>query len=320
MGYVIEDLLSEFSSSPFKGPIPYSLQYSHHAKAFHLLTICATHGDEVGSIPSALTHFKAFTAGKTPFKGQWTLIWGNPEASKIRKRFVQKDLNRLYGRLEDTSLEGCRALEISHIIKGANLFVDFHQTIMPTLIPFYSLRFNKNSYHLARALGKVNVLLSHSPLEENHKDVKTQVDFASLYNIPAVTVELGVKGFHKSSQELANHLFYRLLEIASSCCETIRLEDILARYAFENPNISIFECVHREPFLHPDMGLNKGWKNFAPVQKDEVIGYRDASTPLVAPQKGVMIFPKYPQRNEQGQAEGSLPGHLYVLADVQKSH
>ena len=320
MGYVVEELLSEFSNSPFQGPIPYSLQHSHQAQAFHLLTICATHGDEVGSIPSALTHFKDFTAGKTPFKGQWTLIWGHPEASQIRKRFVQKDLNRLYGRLEDTSLEGRRALEISDVIKEADLFVDFHQTIMPTLVPFYSLRWNKNSYHLARALGKVNVLLSQPPLEKNSKNVKTQVDFASLYDIPAVTVELGVKGFHKSSQELADHHFGRLLEIASSCGETISLEDVLARYAFKNPDMSIFECIHRETFLNTDMGLNKGWKNFAPVQKGEEVGYKDANHSLVAPQNGVIIFPKYPPRNEQGQVDGPLPEYLYVLADVQKNH
>ena len=325
MGYVVEDLLETFSTSPFKGPIPYSLQYSYQQSPYHILTICACHGDEVGSLPSALKYFQAFTSGQTNFNGKWTLVWGNPQASQIRKRFVQKDLNRLYGHLDDSSLEGQRAFEVSKVIKEADLFVDFHQTIMPTFTSFCILRWNTHSYHLARALGKVHVLLFHPAisLDKNpQQQVKTQVDFASLHGIPCVTVELGVKGFNKSSQSLADHLFHRLLEIASLMDQPSKeaRQNILAQKALENPKLSVFECIYKEPFASPEMGLNVGWKNFAPLQKGEVIGYRDKKTPLLAPQDGVMIFPKYPQRNKDGQAQQPLPENLYLLAQTTQIH
>ena len=54
MGYTVEDLLEQFTNSSFQGPISYSLQHDYQDSACHLLTICATHGDEFGSLPSAL--------------------------------------------------------------------------------------------------------------------------------------------------------------------------------------------------------------------------------------------------------------------------
>ena len=178
MGYIVEDLLEEFTNSDFQGPIPYSLQHGYQDSAYHLLTICATHGDEIGSLPSALKFFKAFTEEKTIFKGKWTLIWGNPEASKLRQRFVEQDLNRVYGQLNGTSLECKRAKQISPLIKKATFFVDFHQTIMPTLVPFYCSNVYKASYDLSRALGGANVLFStKAPLKDNPSALKTQNSF-----------------------------------------------------------------------------------------------------------------------------------------------
>ena len=317
MGYIIEDLLDEFKISDFQGPIPYSLRHNYQESSCHLLTICATHGDEVGSIPSALKFFKAFTERKTSFKGKWTLIWGNPKASKLRQRFVEQDLNRLYGQLNGKSLEGIRAAQISQIIKTATLFIDFHQTIVPTLVPFYCSPVHKSSYDLARALGGATVLFSTSLISKNHKELKTQNDFATFHNIPSLTVEIGVKGFNKSSEILADDLFKKLLEIASSFSNESHINDILSEFALEKPPLSIFECLYKQPFAHPEMILLKGWKNFAPIQQNELVGYKDKQKkiPLLAPQNGVIIFPKYPQRNEQGEVQGHLPEYLYLLAN-----
>ena len=321
MGYVVEDLLEEFTNFDFQGPIPYSLQYDYQDSACHLVTICATHGDEVGSLPSALRSFKAFTEGKSQFKGKWTLIWGNPEASKLRRRFVEQDLNRVYDRLDGKSLECKRAGQISPIIRQASLFVDFHQTIMSTLIPFYCSNVYKSSYDLARALGGANVLLSTDISQDsskNHQEIKTQNNFAAFYNIPSVTVEIGVKGFNKSSEVLAEHLFKRLLEVAFLCSSNEPITDVLSKEAVKYPSLSIFECCHQEPFTNSEMNLLAGWKNFSPVNEGEIIGYKDSQKkdPLIASCRGVIIFPKYPKRNEKGEAEGSLPDYIYLLADI----
>ena len=322
MGYTVENLLEEFTNSDFQGTIPYSLQYDYQNSSCHLLTICATHGDEIGSLPSALRFFKLFTEGKTSFKGKWTLIWGNPEASKLRQRFVEQDLNRVYGQLDGKSLECQRANQISPLIKEATVFVDFHQTIMPTLIPFYCSNMYKSSYDLARALGGPNVLFAtKAPSKDNskaHQKIKTQNGFATFHDIPSVTVEIGVKGFNKSSELLADHLFNRLLEIASLCSPNEPTTDVLSKQALKYPSLSIFEGCYKEPFTNPEMTLLTGWKNFSPISKGEVIGYKDnqQKAPLTAPRKGVIIFPKYPKRNEKGEIEGPLPDYIYLLADV----
>lgn len=317
MGYIIEDLLDEFKASHFQGPIPYSLQHDYQGSSCHLLTICATHGDEIGSLPSALKFFRAFTEGKTSFRGKWTLIWGNPEASKLRQRFAEQDLNRLYGQLDGKSLECVRAAQISQIIKTATLFIDFHQTIVPTLVPFYCSPAHKSSYDLARALRGATVLFSTPLISKNHKELKTQNDFATFHDVPSLTVEIGVKGFNRSSEILADDLFRKLLEIASSFSNKSDINNVLFQSALENPPLSIFECLYRQPFTYPEMALLKGWKNFSPIQQNELIGYKDKQKkiPLLAPQDGVIIFPKYPQRDEQGEAQGPLPEYLYLLAN-----
>ena len=317
MGYIIEDLLDEFKTSCFQGPIAYSLQHDYQENSCHLLTICATHGDEVGSLPSALKFFRAFTKGEIGFRGKWTLIWGNPEASKLRQRFVKQDLNRLYGQLDGSSLECKRANQISQIIKTSSLFVDFHQTIVPTLVPFYCSPLHKSSYNLARALGGAAVLFSTPLISKNHKELKTQNDFATFYDIPSVTVEIGVKGFNRSSEVLADDLFKRLLQITSSFSDESHINETLSQSALENPALSIFECFYKQPFTHPEMALLKSWKNFSPIQQNELIGYKDKQKkiPLLAPKRGVIIFPKYPKRNEQGGALGPLPEYLYLLAN-----
>ena len=323
MGYIVENLLEEFTNSKFQGPISYSLQHDYQDSTCHLLTICATHGDEVGSLPSALKFFKEFTQGKSIFRGKWTLIWGNPEASKLHQRFVEQDLNRVYNQLDGESLECQRAKQISHLIKEATLFVDFHQTIMPTLIPFYCPGAYKASYDLARALGGANVLFStKAPSKDDPSTLKTQNAFATLHGIPSATVEIGVKGFNKSSEILADHLFKRVLEVAYLCSSNEVIADILSKEALKYPALSIFECCHKEPFTHPEMTLLTGWKNFSPINKGDIVGYKDSQQkdPLIAPRKGVIIFPKYPKRNKKGEAEGPLPDYLYLLADTTNHH
>ncbi len=325
MSYLIEDLLKKFTESAFQGPIPYSLQHDWKESQCHLLTICATHGDEIGSLPSALKFFKKFTEKNTTFKGKWTLIWGNPQASQVRQRFIEKDLNRLYGKLDHTSLESKRASEIAPIIKTAHFFVDFHQTIIPTLVPFYCARDYKKSYHLARALGGItNLFLSPKFLQEdqrnnfkNHPEIKTQNDFATWHGIPSLTVEIGIKGFNRSSELMACHLFEKLINIASHCFNFSE-DNTLENFAMQNPSLSIFKCVYKQIFDDPEMSLNSGFKNFSPIQEGEIIGYKDRNKKfaLLAPQNGVIIFPKYPQRDEQGIAKNPLPEYLYCLANV----
>ena len=253
------------------------------------------------------------------------MIWGNPEASKLRQRFVEQDLNRVYGQLDGKSLECQRAKQMSPLIKEATLFVDFHQTIMSTLIPFYCSNAYKSSYDLARTLGGPNVLFSTKPPSKDnpkaHQKTKTQNDFATFRNIPSVTVEIGVKGFNKSSELLADHLLKKLLELAVLCSSDKPTTEILSKEALKYPSLSIFECCYKEPFTNPEMTLLTGWKNFSPVSKGETIGYKDSQqkNPIIAACKGVIIFPKYPKRNEKGEVEGPLPDYLYLLADT-KSH
>ena len=131
-------------------------------------------------------------------------------------------------------------------------------------------------------------------------------------------MEIGVKGFNKSSELLADHLFKRLLEISSLFSSDKPVTDILSQEALKYPALSIFECCHKEPFTNPEMTLLSGWKNFSPISKGDIIGYKDSQqkSPLIAPCKGVIIFPKYPKRNEKGEAEGTLPQYIYLLADT----
>ena len=94
------------------------------------------HGNEVGSLPAAVRLVETLKGQDLRFGGRVTVFIGNPEAGLEDRRFLEADLNRVFLDGVASSHEANRAREIMPILDTADLFIDFHQTILATEQPY----------------------------------------------------------------------------------------------------------------------------------------------------------------------------------------
>lgn len=102
--------------------------------------------------------------------GTLTLILGNPAAYAINQRFVDQDLNRLFGAEFQTlaqkdpgtlSIEEKRALEMAPFLEKADYLLDIHSTIKPS-VPFVYCESTPQHLELAR-LFQIQYIVSPDP-------------------------------------------------------------------------------------------------------------------------------------------------------------
>jgi succinylglutamate desuccinylase len=100
--------------------------------------------------------------------------------------------------------------------------------------------------------------------------------------------------------------------------------DVLAKYdtkehaaikklATSYPQLRILVTALKEPFANAKMFLTPGFENFSYVKKGEVLAF-DGDKKIKAPFSGFMLFPKYPKRDDSGNATGPLPTDIFNLA------
>jgi succinylglutamate desuccinylase len=298
------------------GPVPFSFSFyrplgSPAKKPRHLLIGICTHGNEVGSLPPTIEFMERILSGEITANFRVTIFVGNPEAVKINKRFVEEDLNRVYSHLDRPTLESKRAQELAPVIASSDLFIDLHQTIGPTLCPFFIFRFDAKSYHWARAFGGATEFITRPPKSSEISDTLNQNEFAIQQGIPSFTLELGTKGYNQSSIHLAEKTLKKAIELFQKT-ETRTIEEL----AKERPPLSVFEICDQQPFKTPAYRLKDGFKNLQAVKKGESLGFMEDKTLMLAKEDGVILFPKYPPRDENQNAIGPLPHMIYELARV----
>src|SRR3989338_3159742 len=110
---------------------------NHHGPTVTVMG--SVHGNErVGG--DFLPHLTALIDAKK-LHGTLHLILGNPKAYEQNIRFVDIDLNRLFGepfehgKHESLTVESARALEIAPFLADSDFLLDIHSTIKPS-IPF----------------------------------------------------------------------------------------------------------------------------------------------------------------------------------------
>ena len=130
--------LEQFSRLHRPGPFEY--EWVHHNDGgrheLHVVFGCMVHGNEYGSLPAAIRLIEALSTGTLQFGGQVSLFIGNPEAALENKRYLEADLNRVFLNTRQTRHEDRRAQALMPILNTADVFIDFHQTILETAQPF----------------------------------------------------------------------------------------------------------------------------------------------------------------------------------------
>lgn len=317
----IKFYLNEFKKfeEKFGNGIPNSITLDYKKHGAHIVYSGIIHGNEVGSLPAMIKFINDIVSKKIIYNGKISFVLGNTEASQKNVRYIDSDLNRNFGDnfFRNNDKERKRALEIMAILKTADVYFDFHQTIMPCVKPFYIFEIHDDSYYWARAVGGATILITRRKGKSFSNLGLCSDEYVRSLGKVGVTIELGEKGFSEETNKLTYHIMKKSLLIMKRIYEKKYCIKELSR---KNNELNFLSVVHREKFSNPKIKLNKGIINFQKITKGMILGVNEHNLPIIAAKSGFILFPKYPIRNENEEAILPLPGEIFVIADYVKNH
>jgi succinylglutamate desuccinylase len=306
------------------GPVPWSVQVHpteaargpHSAPPAHLVVGSCIHGIETGSLPAVVTLLEEVLEGAVGCGSTLTVFLGNPDAVRKGVRFVEADLNRVFGHDSPESLESRRAAELKPLLESASVFFDFHQTLQPSVTPFYIFGWHEESYLWARLVGGSTVLVTRDGRQAFATGSLCGDEYCRARGIPAVTLELGECGIRPE----ATRLCYTALRALIDWSVVLRHDSqSLDAAATARPEFTFYETIHREPFVDGAQCLSPGLHNFRAVKQGDILG-DCLGRPIAAARDGLLLFPKYPRRDIAGRCIDLVAGDLYHVASPMESH
>ena len=267
--------------------IPFVQHFKGKEKGPCVSIIGSLHGDEkIGSLVlKELEH----TLNTTCIFGEIYLILGNPQAYKNDTRFVDEDLNRLFGHhfsnLEkipekQRSIEQQRALELSPILKQSDFLLDIHSTTKPS-VPFVYCEDTKQHMKLANLLETEYIVSAASDFRPNSLTSSTD-NFVDRHGGIGLTYETGWHRdlFRVDTVVEKTKLF---LQAFGSCQFDMSYTETVSP-----KHLIVYEAIipTTESFMfHGD------YSNFHFFHEGGLIA-REDKTDIIAQQDSFLIFPK----------------------------
>ena len=252
-----------------------------------VVVLGGTHGDE--QMGAEIVELLEKEIKADDINGEIYLFLGNPEACKRNQRFMDTDLNRLFGEEfeklkkmdeKEMNTEQKRVMEIAPILEKADYLLDIHSTIKPS-VPFVYCEPDEEHFEFARLLG-TKYIVSASP-DFRPKDLTSSIDnFVDQHGGMGVTYE---SGWHKDDST-----FKIVLNGAKLFLQHIGSYDFgLAKGEKINPE---YMLIHAEVVPNTKkFSFSEDFSNFDFVAEGEVIA-TDGSKKIKAEQDSFIIFPK----------------------------
>ncbi|MCP4807996.1 MAG: hypothetical protein GY913_32055 [Proteobacteria bacterium] len=276
---MLDALLSRFEGLA-NGPVSWSFQHDGGGLDTHVVFGSMIHGNETGSLPAVVELAEDLSSGAVQFGGRVSLFIGNVEAARADRRFLEADLNRVFIDSDVDTHEHRRARELRRILDEADVFIDLHQTILPTEQPFYIFPWTAKGGDWARGLAAARVWVTRPSGESFSSGTCCADEYVRNRGHIGLTVELGQKGFSPSAGQLASRVMRRALVMAETGDR-------------EGPELEFWRTTAKVPYSDRALRLRPGLTNFRPVRRGERLTADDAPT-VVSPHDGVLLFPKYP--------------------------
>ncbi len=214
------------------------------------------------------------------------LILGNPEAYRQDVRFIDTDMNRLFGINRDVispgdNIEEKRIAEIVPALSESCYLLDIHSTIKPS-VPFVYCEPDAKHIALATLMG-VHYIVSASP-NFTPDDLVTSADnFVDRRGGIGITFE---SGWHKDPHAIDDVLFrVKLFLQKTGACDfgLVQPENTTS-----SKHLTIYNHVVPQS---TSFVFSRDFNNFDAVMKDEIIG-NDGGTEIRAERDSFIIFPK----------------------------
>lgn len=243
------------------------------------LTLCTlVHGNEVGGIEVFLKLLDEIHSQKLNPQSQLRMILGNVNAYYADQRFLETDMNRSFDLPDQLTDEESRANELEPFLADTDVLIDIHQTIGPSITPFFIFEYEEKSYNLARYLDQSIPIVTNT--KQRPFKGKTSTAFVISKGGMGITIETGQKGIEDTQISLG-------LELSRKAVETDFTRTL--------PSAPITNSFSFHQIIHNPEGklqLVKKFNNFDPVKKDELLA-KDVDTNIHSEVDGVILFPKY---------------------------
>lgn len=256
------------------------IQGNTQSERIDLLITGLVHGNEVIGVEIMNRIVNHFILDQK-IKINLGLLLCNIEAAKKDTRFIESDLNRSFSVAKVTTLEHRRAVEIAKIVDQTDFVFDLHQTVEPSLTPFFVIEHNHELIQIA------NQLLPQFPVVTFgaggfSKTGKTMLEYSSSCQIKAMVLECGQKGF---SQDLST-------KVANACLDLITN---LKNTVIEKPKeISVLHLVGSITNMG-NTHLVPGLVSYLPIKQGQVLAH-EGSIEIKAPFDGRLVFPSYGEK------------------------
>ena len=254
----------------------------------HVLILGGIHGNEPVGVQAVEQLIKDLE--KQEITGTITLAIGNPQALEQDVRFVETDLNRLFGEeIEELKnkpesnllLEEKRALELEPLLKEADYLLDLHSTNKAS-VPFIYTKDTPKHLEIASLFG-VEYIVSMQPELKSEMGGRCADNCVDRHGGVGTTYESGWNKDANSTETVYNNTKKYLSHLG--VCFTDQQHDLSTDTAMR---LSIFDIITAttDSFL-----FEKDWSNFDTVSAGQSIA-QDGEKPVVVDQDSFIIFPK----------------------------
>lgn len=279
-----------------------------------------THGNEWAGAAVIGGVLDLLVAGAVDLQVPVAFVLGNPWAARQGKRFLERDLNRSFGRQSAATFEEQRALELEPLLSRSSYLLDFHQTMQPTDRPFFIFPHRSDAIQMARAIAPHQTIVTHWG-KSFSADGKCTDEYVNGAGGLGLTIELGQNGFDAYQIAVGQAAALWAIAVATARLGGTTFDELIQNRPASEPEIYTWSDIMPWPergIVH----LDPGWTNFRKVEKGQKLGEVDGS-PIYSRAEGRVLFPKY-LTPEQQSAKTGRPAELIrvmrrvSLADLPK--
>jgi len=267
-----------------------------------VLSMCGLiHGVEVAGLAILVELLELVTRGELALEAPLGLALGNIPAALHGVRFVERDLNRSFGRADTKTAEDRRADELEGLFSRSMWLLDIHQVKLPIDRPFWIFPFTRRGYDFARAVAPDVSLITHWGRSFS-QDGQCSDEWLNNSGGAGVTIELGQNGFDRGQIAHGLRVCIRAIQVATKMAKGGGIEK-----STTEKHAPLYTWGEIVPY--PETGepvLTPGWHNFKIAGAGETLGVFKGQ-PIKASVTGPVLFPKYPDPQADGSYASERP-------------
>jgi succinylglutamate desuccinylase len=203
----------------------------------------------------------------------------------VRLRYLDRDLNRSFGRDAHDSVEDRRARQIEPLLASTAFMMDVHQTSDVSKTPFFIFPYARQSVDFARAVQAEWPIVTFSDPEYSPMG-RCCDEYVQGSGGVGITLELGQAGVDPYQEAVGRWAAARAVYAVACALQNLPWPE--AQHA-----APIYTWCDVVPYPTEPSDFAPEVCNFAPIRQGQTLG-EIGGTPMVADRDGIILFPMRP--------------------------